>query len=407
MSNMKASINQQSSQKDFEALKIIVGGICGMVVVMGIGRFAFTPILPLMQRDLGVSNTLAGWLAGLNYLGYLLGAAICTITPQLIRSRTVASSALLLSIATTFLMSLTVSEFWWSVLRLVGGFVSAVMFVIISAEVGGTLIKRGHGHWVGAIYGGIGLGIALSGLIVFQLDKIGGWDAAWTGMGIIAVIAAVFACYGIIWGQSGIYKAEAPSGLAKPTGNLGRIWILNTAYFLEGMGYIVTATFIVAIIAATPGLKAFASYSWVFVGLAAVPSTIFWPYLARRIGNKKALLAAYALQAAGIMISVHAVSVIEVMFAALSFGGTFLGIVALTLSEGNMRIGNDGGRAAAILTVSFSIGQMIGPIIAGKLADYQNSFALPLSLAALCVILGGILTAIDRDFATGKIKKGG
>jgi len=405
---MKVKItDQQPSQKNFEALKIIVGGICGMVVVMGIGRFAFTPILPLMQRDLGVSNTLAGWLAGLNYLGYLLGAVICIITPPLIRSRTVASSALLLSIATTFLMSLTVSEFWWSVLRLVGGFVSAVMFVIISAEVGGTLIKRGHGHWVGAIYGGIGLGIALSGLIVFQLDKIGGWDAAWAGMGIIAVIAAVFACYGIIWGQSGIYKAEAPSGLAKLTANLSSIWILNTAYFLEGMGYIVTATFIVAIIAATPGLEVFASYSWVFVGLAAVPSTIFWPYLARRIGTKKALLAAYALQSAGIIISIQAESVIEVMFAALSFGGTFLGIVALTLSEGNMRLGKDGGRAAAILTVSFSVGQMIGPIIAGKLADYQNSFALPLSLAALCVILGGILTAIDRDFATEKIKKGG
>lgn len=116
-------------------------------------------------------------------------------------------------------------------------------------------------------------------------------------------------------------------------------------------------------------MDAFASYSWVFVGLAAVPSTIFWTYLACRIGNKKALLAAYALQAAGIMISVRAVSVIEVMFAALSFRGTFLGIVALTLSEGSLRLSKDGGRAAAILTVSFSVGQMIGPIIAGKLAD--------------------------------------
>ena len=61
------------------ALKVLVGGILGMVVAMGIGRFVFTPILPLMQRDLGMTNSVAGWLAGLNYLGYLLGAVICSI----------------------------------------------------------------------------------------------------------------------------------------------------------------------------------------------------------------------------------------------------------------------------------------------------------------------------------------
>ena len=180
------------------------------------------------------------------------------------------------------------------------------------------------------------------------------------------------------------------------------ILLLATAYFLEGLGYIVTATFLVAIIATTPGLEALAPYSWVAVGLAAVPSTVLWPYLARRIGNQRALLAAYAVQIAGILVSRHATSVVEVLFAAVSFGGTFLGIVAMTLAEGNLRMGKEGRRAAAFLTASFSVGQMLGPVIAGMLADRQDGFALPLLLAAASVTLGGLFIVLDRRYQLHK-----
>jgi predicted MFS family arabinose efflux permease len=181
------------------------------------------------------------------------------------------------------------------------------------------------------------------------------------------------------------------------------ILLLAMAYFLEGLGYIVTATFIVAIIATTPGLETFAPSSWVAVGLAAVPSTILWPYLARRIGNKRALLAAYAIQIAGILVSRHATSVFEVIFAAVTFGGTFLGIVALTMAEGNLRMGKDGRRAAAFLTASFSVGQMLGPVIAGMLADRQDGFAMPLLLAAASVTLGCLFIALDRQYQLHKL----
>lgn len=371
----------------------------GMVVAMGIGRFAFTPILPLMQRDLGMSNSVAGWLAGLNYLGYLFGAILCTIAPQLLRSRIFGGGALLLSLGTTVSMGLTVSTFWWGCLRLVGGVTSAILFIVISAEVGESLARRNYGHWFGTLYGGIGLGIALSGLIIPQLDKAGGWSTAWTGIGVFAVICAVT---GMILGRTDNFSPPPIGEDVSRSGGLRSIRLLATAYFLEGLGYIVTATFLVAIIAMTPGLEPFAPYSWVAVGLAAVPSTIFWPYLARRIGNKRALLAAYAIQIAGILISRDATSIIEVLFAAVSFGGTFLGIVALTLAEGNLRMGKEGRRAAAFLTASFSVGQMLGPVIAGMLADRQDGFALPLLLAAGSVTLGGMFIAIDRRYQTHK-----
>jgi MFS family permease len=392
-------INQKASQNDWAAIKVLMGGMLGMVVAMGIGRFAFTPILPLMQRGLGMSNTVAGWLAGLNYLGYLVGAIGCTIAPRLLRSRVIGGGALLLSLATTSFMGLTLSAFWWGGMRLVGGVASAVLFIVISAEVGENLARRGYGHWFGALYGGIGLGIALSGLIIPQLDRAGGWSTSWTGIGAIAAGLAVI---GIFLGKKRDYLPALAAEASGQNGTLHSIWLLAIAYFFEGLGYIVTATFLVAIIAVTPGLEAFAPYSWVAVGLSAIPSTVLWPYLARRVGNQRALLAAYALQIAGILVSRQADSIVAVLFAAVSFGGTFLGIVALTLAEGNLRMGKEGRRAAAFLTASFSVGQMLGPVIAGMLADRQDGFALPLLLAAASVALGCLFIGLDRGYRSHK-----
>ena len=388
-------INCEYSQNDRSSLYILFGGMLGLVVVMGIGRFAFTPILPLMQRDLGMSNTVAGWLAGLNYLGYLGGAVLCSIAPQLLRSRLLTGGSLLLSLATTLLMGFTVSVFWWGLMRLVGGFASAVIFIVISAEVGEALTRRGYGHWVGALYGGVGLGIALSGFLVPQLDKIGGWSSSWIGMGMLATLLAAA---GIALGRKRSLVQPITISTTAPTGNLKSVRLLAVAYFFEGLGYIVTATFVVAIISVTPGLEAFAPYSWVAVGLAAVPSTLFWPYLARRIGSRQALLAAYILQATGILVSVWADSIALVVFVSISFGGTFLGIVAMTLAEGNQRMRGQGRRAATFLTASFGVGQVLGPVLAGILADLQQGFALPLMLAAACVALGGIFIALDRQY---------
>lgn len=387
------------SQRNRAALKVLIGGMLGMVVVMGIGRFVYTPILPLMQRDLGISNSLAGGLATLNYIGYLAGAILCSFAPGLLRNRLVTGGALLTSIATTFFMGLTLSIFWWGTMRLAGGLASAILFIVISAEVAEALTRRGFGHWLGALYGGIGCGIAISGLIVPQLDKLGDWSVSWHGAGLLALLLAVL---GIALGRQKEYAAPLATTQPGSDGLLKGLWLLASAYFFQGFGYITTATFIVAIIAATPGLETFAPYSWVIVGLAAIPSTTLWPLLARRIGNKQAMVAAYTIQTVGILISINADSVFEVLIVAISFGGTMFGIVAMTLAEGNRRMPADSRRAAAILTTCFSLGQMLGPVFSGILADLQQGFALPLLLAAASVALGGFLIVFDHRFSTNQ-----
>ena len=385
----------RDSSSNNQALRVLLGGMLGMMVAMGIGRFAFTPILPLMQRDLAMTHTVAGWLAGLNYLGYLIGAIFCTVDSRPLRFRFFTGGILVLSIATTLAMGLTTADVWWGILRLTGGIASAVLFIIISAEVAEALAGSRYRHWAGLLYGGIGLGIAFSGLLVPVLDLFGDWALAWIGMGVSAFMLAVLGL-GLARQRGHVQAVASAQGLCR--GGLQPLWLLAAAYFFEGLGYVVSATFLVAIIALTPGLKTWAAYSWVAVGLAALPSTLFWPYLARRIGRKEALLAAYILQATGILASIWADTMIEVLFAAASFGGTFLGIVALTLAEGSLRLPKESRRAAAFLTVWFGIGQVLGPIVAGILADRQSGFTIPLALAGACVIAGAACVLADRRF---------
>lgn len=377
------------------ALRVLIGGMFGMIVAMGIGRFGFTPILPLMQRDLGISHSLAGGLASLNYVGYLAGALLCAVWPRVLSSSFLSVGALITSIATTLLMGVIRDPFWWGSLRLAAGISSAILFVVIAIEVTETLVRSRHSRWSSALYGGIGLGIALSGVAVPFLDRFGGWSVTWFGMGVISGVVALVGLAVAGKRQGAISVADAPS---PTTGNLVGIVRLAVAYFLEGFGYIVSATFLVTMIAHTPGLSGFAPWSWVAVGLAAAPSTIIWQQIACRIGVRLALTTAYLLQACGILLSSSATSPFSAGLAAVIFGGTFLGIVALSMAEGGRRAGTEGRRVAAILTVCFGAGQVIGPPLAGLLADQQGGFTVPLLLAGMVVTCGGILVATDRNF---------
>lgn len=383
-------------QAQSSALRMLAGGMLGMMVAMGIGRFAFTPILPLMQRDLGMSHSLAGGLASLNYAGYLAGALLCAIWPRVLSSISVNVGALLASIATTLLMGLTLSPFWWGSLRLAAGFASALLFVVIAIEVSEALVRSRHSRWNSALYGGIGLGIALSGAVVPLLDRFGGWRAAWLGMGAISVALAIG---GVVVAGKRRGAVSVPGAVSPATGGMGGISRLAFAYFLEGVGYIVSATFLVTMIAHTPGLARFAPWSWVAVGLAAAPSTIIWQQIANRFGVRPALTMAYLLQAAGILLSSVAAHAFSAGLAAVIFGGTFLGIVALAMAEGGRRSGAAGRRGAAIMTVCFGAGQVVGPPLAGLLADQQGGFTLPLLLAGAVVTLGGLLVATDGNFS--------
>lgn len=133
-----------ASKREDSPWKVLLGGILGLVVAMGIGRFAYTPILPAMQRDTGLGPLMAGQIASWNYVGYLAGAVFLFMFAPIRRSRALYPASLAFSCATTIAMGLTTSSQWWSVLRFVSGMASSLVFVSLAGLVIPHLIREGR-----------------------------------------------------------------------------------------------------------------------------------------------------------------------------------------------------------------------------------------------------------------------
>jgi predicted MFS family arabinose efflux permease len=155
-----------------------------------------------------------------------------------------------------------------------------------------------------------------------------------------------------------------------------------TAYGLFGFGYVVTATFLVAIVRAEPKLRSVEPFVWLVVGVAAAPTVAAWDRLGTRWGVERAFAAACLLEAAGVAASVLWPTAGGELLASALLGGTFMGITALGLAGGRLLAGGDPRRAFAILSAAFGVGQIVGPTLAGLLHDWTGAFVLPSLLAA-------------------------
>ena len=377
---------------------VLAGGILGMVVAMGIGRFAYTPILPAMQRDTGLGYLIAGQLASWNYLGYLAGALILALLPIILRSRFLYPTALAASCATTLAMGLTARVFAWGILRFAGGLASAMIFVTLSSMVIPRMNRLGRTHIASLLFSGIGFGIMLTAGTVPVLDWYFAWRGSWIGLGIIGCVASLVSWLFLKNVSHEQGSSELPDASRDKTG----ITMLTTAYFLEGLGYIVTATFLVAILRSSPDLSHWAVASWMVVGISAVPSTYYCRAAAVRFGWRRVSVLAYMSQACGLFLSVMSTGPVGILAASAIFGWTLMGITALTMAEGARRAGIHQTRVAAVLTTAFALGQMIGPAGAGWVAERTGGFHLPIILAGCCVTLGGVLVLLDRSAHTAQ-----
>jgi predicted MFS family arabinose efflux permease len=348
----------------------------------------------MMQQEYGLDVRAAGGLATVNYGGYLLGALLCMLVTGSTWRVWLFRGSLLLSVGTTAAMGLTdIVAIWW-VLRFLAGIASAGVMVLGSAIALDHLTQSGSGGWRGVIFSGVGAGIVLSGSVVLALDWLldarGLWLAA-------ALVCLPLAAASWRWLRASLHdsqqQATKPSLRAPPAMPPFLPW-LAAAYFSVGLGYIVSGTFLVAIVQNNIDSSAAGTTTWIVVGLAAAASTLVWPVLAASMGTVRALVAAHMIQALGIILPALSPSLGAAYLGALLFGGTFMGIVALTMSLGQQLAPQQSTHVLGLLTAAYGTGQMIGPLLAGILADYTASFMLPLVGAAVVVTAGGMLLMI-------------
>lgn len=393
-------------------LAVALAGMAALAVAMGIGRFAFTPLLPMMLHDGVVSLAGGSWLATANYVGYLLGALACMALPWVSpRLRRVWHAARLTrwGLAATVLLTVGMALPWaagWPALRLAAGAASAIVFLNVSVWCMVRLQSLGVPALGGLIFCGPGLGIVATGLAASAMVA-GGWSAAagWAAFALLAV-ALCAAAWRVLQGPAEPARAAhavqgAPHTTATPPappGGPAARALLTLAYGLAGLGYIVTATFLPVIArGALPAGSAWPDLFWpVFgagVALGAALSTRTPPAWDRRW----LLMAAYCVQAGAIALTVLWPGAAGFALGSLLLGLPFTAITFYALQEARRAWPAAGDSFAGLLTAAYGLGQIAGPPMVAWMLHHSASegqgFALGLAAAAGALVLGAALLA--------------
>jgi predicted MFS family arabinose efflux permease len=361
-----------------------------MGAAVGIGRFVYTPILPSMMAALGLTSNQAGWIASSNFLGYLAGALIATHGHFAKAPRLWLLLALAVSALTTAAMGLTGSFAAFLVLRALGGVASAFVLVFASTLVLARLAREGRGGLSAVHFAGVGCAIALSAWLTAALAAAGfGWRVLWAasgGLTGLALLAVLFLM------PPDDQPAPALVTLAAGGRPAGGAWRLMLAYGLFGFGYVVTATFLVAIVKTYPAARPVQPFVWLLVGLSAIPSVGLWTVVGQRIGVRRAFAVACVAEAFGVAISVLRPTSDGAVLAALLLGGTYMGITALGLVAARQTAPDNAAKVLGRMTAAFGLGQMIGPAFAGWLAERVGGFGLASLTASAALLVSAALT---------------
>ena len=387
MSPMRSQVDAAGSRHT-GAIAIALGGLIALAAAIGVGRFVYTPILPPMVEALRLSGSLAGLIASANFLGYLIGALVAA-TPVVAGPRRFwLVGALAVSAITTGGMGLTQSLPLFLLLRFVGGVASAFVLIFASAIVLERVAVAGRAGLAALHFAGVGTGIAVSAAMVAVLLHAGGsWQSLWLASGALSVAAALAAT--VLLRHGGPSPLAARGGVGQ--GSSRSLLRLLAAYGLFGFGYVITATFLVAIVRGTPEIRSLEPAIWVTFGVAAAPSVAFWSLIATRLGIAAAFALACVAEAAGVAMSVAWPSAAGIFLAAILVGGTFMGLTALGLERARALASGDPRRVLALMTGAFGLGQIIGPAFAGAVSDWLGGFAVPSFAAMLALLVAAVL----------------
>ncbi|WP_433710284.1 YbfB/YjiJ family MFS transporter [Nocardia sp. CA-084685] len=371
--------------------RVSVAAAAGLAAAMGVGRFVFTPLLPIMTASAGLSAGDGAVIATGNYAGYLAGALLLTRMPHLSRRSTFLVWSVVL-IASEAAMATTAQVAAQTGLRCVAGAASAAIFIACAATVAH---HRDEGASLGVAFAGVGAGIATTGVYTLLAAPHLTWQGLWLGSALLTALLLVPAWLLDIRGEKGNTDTElgidSDAALAESRAETApavrRVWrFLLACYFVEGVGYIIVGTFLVAAVAGHRGSSVAGAVVWTIVGLAAVPATVGWHAIARRISTGPALTAALMVQAVGTASAAISGSLAAAVVAALAFGATFMGAVVLAIDFGHQLSVT---RAAASLTAVYAVGQVIGPLIVVPVIG--DSFATAFTLAAVIIAVAATL----------------
>jgi len=357
-----------------------------LAVAMGIGRFAFTPLLPLMVRDGSLAQSAGAWLAASNYLGYLAGALTAG---RLGRSLSTQMRASLIGIAVaTIAMGAFDGLVAWIVLRFAAGVLSAWALVATSAWFLEQLAHTASANLTGIVYSGVGFGIALTGLFCVAAGRPGvSAGQLWVELGLLAALTV--ACFSPFLGRPLDASALSRLGPHHLDGKLGPFAGIVVCYGVHGFGYILPATFLPTLAREVVDNPQLFSLAWPVFGVAAALSTIATSRIWLRTDRLRVWAVSHLLMAAGVALPSLWLTPLTIAIAALLVGSTFMVVMMIAMQEAQARAPDRPAALLGLLTAAFAVGQLAGPVVSGALdllpIGHRTALDYALQLAAFAL----------------------
>jgi predicted MFS family arabinose efflux permease len=378
-------------KSSFSGLRIAFAGLLALAVAMGIGRFAFTPVLPMMLEDTGLSVAGGGWLASANYFGYLVGA----LSAMVIKVRPAAAICLGLPVIglATLAMGFTGGFMAWAMLRTLAGIASAWVLIAVSVRCLELLAPLRRPMLNGVVFAGVGTGITVAGLLCIALMHYGAGSAwAWISSGMFALLASVIAVP-VLGRGGGAHTADSNSTPADARRWNREFTRLVLCYGATGFGYIIPATFLPVMAKQATADPALFGWSWPVFGAAALASTLAAAARPAALGNRSLWIASHFIMALGVVLPVAVPGLAGILLSALLVGSTFVVITMTGMQEARLVAGAHAQRLMAAMTAAFALAQVAGPLFASVLLGADGSFSTALLFA------GALLAASGAELA--------
>jgi predicted MFS family arabinose efflux permease len=364
---------------------------------LGIGRFAYSLVLPDMRDSLQWSYSSAGFMNTVNAAGYLLGALAASSLGKRYGLFAVIQIGTVACIASLLLCGVTTDFTLLSIARFVTGFGAAISFVAggaLAASIGLTHPER-SAYLLSLFYAGPGMGILLSGLIapfVLQGFGPGSWWIVWLVLGAVSVVMGLPLLRRLIDASDHTSNAPVPS-IA-----IGPMAVFLVAYFMFGAGYIAYMTFMIAYVRDGGGSAIAQSAFWCVIGVSSFASPWAWRGVLARGQTGRAMAIILGTNAVGAAMPLLGHSPIILGISAAVFGVAFFAVVAATTAFVRFNYPKEAWpKAIAVVTIVFGIGQTMGPIAVGAISDATGSLTSALVVSAATLGVGAVLSAFQKE----------
>ena len=383
-------MSQQPHIADRYSLRTALFGMMVLALGMGIGRFLYTPMLPVLLAEGRFTFSELSWIASVNYAGYLVGSLLFSfglfhlpgrLRPMLLSSA-VATGVLILA------MALFSNPMVVMLVRFLAGVASAGMLIF-----GSTLVLQHtrNPFVIASLFSGVGVGIALGNeYVIAGLHFALSSHTLWIGAAVFSAVLAILLALLLPSRAHALPAATQAKNEPQPM----RWWLLALLYGLAGFGYIIVATYL-PLMAKDAGSPLLTVHLWTLVGISIIPGCFAWLWAAKRWGVLQCLTANLMIQAACVLLTLASGSPLLLVLSSVGFGATFMGTTSLVMTLARQLIVPGNLNLLGFVTLTYGIGQILGPLLTTLLGSGTQAITDATLCGALALFLAATISALQ------------